>query len=146
MKLLLQINSIRQRDVLIIGGDFNAKTKLQVSEMQNQLVVGKYAENKVNKNGNLLIEFCKLHDLLITNTIFKYKPNDQTTWISSLPCTFPYKKPYRNQIDYIQLRKNMNSKIFDSRSFNGSITKSDHKPVIARIQIKWTSTKKSYRY
>ena len=27
------INSIKQRDALIIGGDFNAKTKLQVSEM-----------------------------------------------------------------------------------------------------------------
>ena len=73
------INSIKQRNVLIIGGDFNAKTKLQVSEMENQLVVGKYAKNKVNENGNLLIEFCKLHNLLITNTIFKHKPSHQTT-------------------------------------------------------------------
>ena len=39
------INSIKQRDVLIIVGDFNAKTKLQVSEMENQFVVGKYAKN-----------------------------------------------------------------------------------------------------
>ena len=39
------INSIKQKGVLIIGGDFNAKTKLQVSEMENQLVVGKYAKN-----------------------------------------------------------------------------------------------------
>ena len=73
------INSIKQRDVLIIGGEFNAKTKLQVSELENQLVVGKYAKNKVNENGNLLIEFCKLHNLLITNSIFKHKPSHQTT-------------------------------------------------------------------
>ena len=88
------INSIKQRDALIIGGDFNAKTKLQVSEMENQLVVGKYAKNKVNENGHLLIEFCKLHNLLITNTIFKHKPSHQTTWISPLPPTFPRKNPY----------------------------------------------------
>ena len=90
------INSIKQRDALIIEGDFNAKTKLRVSEMENQLVVGKYAKNKVNENGHLIIEFCKLHNLLITNTIFKHKPSHQATWISPLPPTFPRKNPYRN--------------------------------------------------
>ena len=34
------------------------------------------------------------------------------------------------------MRKNTNSKIFD-------FTRSDHKPVIAKIQIKWTYTKKA---
>ena len=106
------INSIKQRDalIIIIGGDFNAKTKLQVSEMENQLVVGKYAKNKVSENGNLLTEFCKLHNLLITNTIFKHKPSHQTTWISPLPPTFPPKNPYQNQTDYILLRKNVTLK------------------------------------
>ena len=85
------IKLIKQRDAPIIGGDFQAKTKLQVSEMENQLVVGKYAKNKVNKNGNLLIEFCKLQDLLITITIFKHKPSHRTTWISLLPPTCPRK-------------------------------------------------------
>ena len=56
--------------------------------------------------------------------------------------TFPRKNPYRNQIDYTLLRKNVNSKIFDSRSFNSNFTRSDHKPVMAKIQIKWTYTKK----
>ena len=142
-QLSSSINSIEQRDSLIIGGDFNAKTKLQVLEMENQLVVGKYAKSKVNENGNFLIEFCKLHNLLITNTIFKHKPSHQTTWISPLPPTFPRKNPYRNQIDYILLRKNMNSKIFGSRSFYSNFTGSDHKPVTTKIQIKWTYTKKA---
>ena len=31
------INSIKQSDVIVIGGDFNAKTKLQVSEMEINL-------------------------------------------------------------------------------------------------------------
>ena len=94
----------------------------------------------MNKNRNLLIELCKLHNLLITNTIFKHKPRHQTTWISPLPPTFLRKNPYRNQIDYILLRKNANSKIFDSRSFNSNFTRSNHKP--AKIQIKWTYMKR----
>ena len=73
-KLSSLINSIKQRDTFISRGDFNAKTKLQVSEIENQLVVGKYAKSKVNENGNLLIEFCRLHNLLTTNIILKHKP------------------------------------------------------------------------
>ena len=42
--------------------------------MENQLVFQNYAKHQVNENENLLIEFCKLHNLLITNTIFKHKP------------------------------------------------------------------------
>ena len=137
------INSIKQRDALITGGDFNAKTKLQVSEMENQLLVGKCAKNKVNKNGNLLIEFRKLHNLLMANTIFKHIPSHQRTWISPLPPTFPRKNPYRSQINYILLRKNVNSKIFDSRSFNSNFTRSDHKPVKTKIHIKWTYMKRA---
>ena len=39
--------------------------------------------------------------------------------------------------------KNMNSKMFVSRSFSSNFTMSDHKPVIAKIQIKWTYMKKA---
>ena len=104
--------------------------------MENQLAVEKFAKNKVNENGNLLIEFCKLHNLLITNTIFKHKFSHQTTRISPLPHTFPLKNPYRNQIDYILLRKKkINSNIFDLRSFNNNITRSDHKPVTNQMNV-----------
>ena len=37
----------------------------------------------------------------------------------------------------------MNSKIFDSSSFNSNIARSDHKTVIAKTQIKWTYAKKA---
>ena len=57
--------------------------------------------------------------------------------------TLPGKDPYRNQIDYILSRKNISSKIFDSRSFNSNSISSDHKPVITKIRIKWMHTKKT---
>ena len=63
----------------------------------------------------------------------KHKPSHQTIWISPLPSTFPCKNSYRNQIDCILLRNNMNSKIFEQRSFSSNITRSDYKPVIEKI-------------
>ena len=66
---------------MINGGDFNTKAKLQVLEMENQLVVGKYAKTKVNENRNLLTESCKLYNSFITYsfiTTFKHKPSHQT--------------------------------------------------------------------
>ena len=77
--------------------------------MENQVAVGKCRKNNLNENGNLLNEFCKLRNLLITNIFFRHKPRHQTTWISPLPPTFPRKNSYRNQIDNILLTKNFNS-------------------------------------
>ena len=77
------------------------------------------------------------------NHIPSYVLATKTLSISPLPPTFPRKNSYQNQIDYILLRKNMNSKIFDSRSFNSNIWRSDHKPVIVKIWIKWTYAKKA---
>ena len=45
-QLLPLINSIKKRDALIIGGDFNAETKSQMQEMEYQLKVGKYAKKQ----------------------------------------------------------------------------------------------------
>ena len=76
-----------------------------------------------------------------TNAIFEHKTSHQTTRISPLPPTFSRKSLYQNQIDYIPLIKSMNSKIFDSRSFNSNIARPNYKPVTAKIQIKWTYMK-----
>lgn len=47
------------------------------------------------------------------------------------------KNPHQNQIDYILARNNTNTNIFDSKASVSTTAKSDHKPVIAKIMIKW---------
>lgn len=59
-----------KRQALVIGGDFNAKTKTQVND-NNENIIGKYAKSPINKNGEILLQFCKLNNLKITNTCFK---------------------------------------------------------------------------
>ena len=143
------VNKIKRRETIIIGGDFNAKTKVKVKDNALNKIVGNYAKSDQNENGEKLIEFCNIHDLRITNTFFKHKPIHQTTWKS--PATYinnidaktkqPRRNPYRNQIDYILVKNNNNIKIFDSRAYTSQSTKSDHKPVIAKLKIKWQLTR-----
>ena len=51
------------------------------------------------------------------------------------------RNPYRNQIDYILIKYKNNVNIFNSRSYGGRSAKSDHKPVITELEIKWPFAK-----
>ena len=91
-------------------------------------VVGKYTRSNINRNGEMLLEFCKLHNLHLTNTFKKHKPSQLTSWESPLHPQKDRKNPYRYQIDYIIMRKQKNLEMIDSRSYCNTLTKSDHKP------------------
>ena len=92
-----------------------------------------------------MIEFCVTNNLQITNTFFKHKPIYPTTWQSPTPyvklrdckTNKPRINPFRNQIDYILVRNYTNTKAFDPKATISATANSDHKPVIARIMIKW---------
>ena len=153
-KLSSIINKTRQKAALIIGGDFNAKTKQDGQKTSGSTAIGKFSKSKINENGELLIEFAEMNDLKITNTFFKHKPAHTSTWqcpqrreeILDANSGTTRRNPYRNQIDYILTRKSNNLKVFNSRSYGGFTCNSDHKPVIAKIQLKWkTSTNKKHK-
>ena len=86
-----------------------------------------------------------IHNLRIVNTFFKHKPIHLTTWespintqnITDAKTNTPRRNPYRNQIDYILVRNNVNTRTLDAKASISKVTKSDHKPVIAKIIIKW---------
>ena len=58
------------------------KIEHSVNETMLNKTIGSYAKSKINQNGENLMEFCSLLNLLITNTFFKNKPIHQTTWQS----------------------------------------------------------------
>ena len=134
-----------KKTALIIGGDFNAKTKQETQNTTRSTAIGNFAKNKINENGELLIEFAEMNYLKLTNTFFKHRPAHTTTWqcpqrrqeIIDANSGTIRRNPYRNQIDYILTRKSNNLKILDSRSYGGFACNSDHKPVIAKVQLKW---------
>ena len=145
------INKIKEKEVVIIGGDFNAKVKdKNISGNNRSKTVGKYAKSKINENGEILLEFAELQNLRLTNTFFKHKPAHMTTWqcpertsqVIDSASGQPRKNPYRNQIDFILTRNSNNIEVFNSRSYGGFSCNSDHKPVIAQIKVAWKYKKR----
>ena len=79
------LSNINRNVLIIIGGDFNAKTKMRNRDLLLKKIIGKYAKSDINENGEKLVELCNLPDLRITNTFLKHKPTNQTTWTSPVP-------------------------------------------------------------
>ena len=138
------IEKTPERDLLIIGGDFNAKTGSGHTDFPSNM--GKFGKGLINSSGKRLLETCQVNNLIITNTLFQHKKAHRTTWEA------PYRKfttrtgeqrrnPVRNQIDYIITKISHRRFVTDARSYGGIRTDTDHKLVKARFHVEWYKIK-----
>ena len=105
-------------------------------------VIGKYAKGeKISDNGRKLAEMCQRNNLILLNTVFKHKMAHRTTWTSPKQPKTPRRNLYRNQIDFILIRKQHLCLATNARSYGGTTTTSDHKLVKANFNIKWHKIK-----
>ena len=102
-----------------------------------QAVIGKYGKGQVNANGTELLNFSSISNLKLVNTFFKHKLTHNTTWTSPETPRGSRRNSYRNQIDYILVRKRKGIKITDAQSYGGMMTPSDHKLVVMSCKMKW---------
>ena len=130
------------KDTLIIGGDFNAKTGSGRGEYPESM--GKYGKGEMNSNGRCLLDMAQQNFLLLTNTLFKHKMAHRTTWTcperTNEHCDRNgniRRNPYRNQIDYILVKKSHRLLLENSRSYSGINTDSDHRLVICTMNMDW---------
>ena len=98
--------------------------------------VGPYGMGVRNENGQYVVEFCKRHNLFVTNTWFQQKQSAQHTWTSPDGSS-------KNQIDFILADKRFRNGVRNSKSMPGADCESDHNPVLATIQIKMKGIKRS---
>ena len=99
------LRNISNRHIVIIAGDFNAKTGSAAKNIIYQSVIGKYGKGQANTNGTHLLNFSSINNLKLVNTFFKHKPTHITTWASPETPTGSGRNSYRNQVDYILVRK-----------------------------------------
>ena len=136
-----------KRGILIITGDFNAKTGSGYPLAENRKVMGPYGKGKLSNNGKALLEFACQQQLVLTNTLFQHKLAHVTTWES------PYcevngadgtarRNSYRNQIDYILIRNHSRELVSNSRSHNGLNTFTDHRMVRMTMTLRNYGTKR----
>ena len=116
-----------RNDVLIIGGDFNAKVGLPLDGEKQS--IGRFVTRTRNTIGELIANFAVLNDLDISNNTFQKKKHSLFTWSSN-------DKKTRNQIDYVLISRRRRTSITNTFSTRCFLTDTDHKPVISDIKLK----------
>ena len=101
------INSVPANDLLLIMGDFNARVGKQ-QHMISSKVVGPHTVDYINENGQRLIDFCAMNNLIISNTFFQHKREHQTTWMH------PANKKW-HMLDYTLINRKFRSSVEDVR-------------------------------
>ena len=88
-----------------------------------------YGIGERNRNGQLLVDCCRRHNLMAANTWFQAKVNALHAWLSPDRWT-------KNQIDYILVDKRFRNGIRNCKAKPGADCGSDHNSVVAVIKIK----------
>ena len=130
------LRNISNRHIVIIAGDFNAKSGSAAKRKIYQAVIGKYCEGQVNTNGAHLLNFSCINNLKLVNTFFKHKLTNITTWTSPETPTGSRRNSYRNQIDYILVRKHKGIRITNVHPYGGMMTPSDQKLLMMSCKMK----------
>lgn len=130
--------SIKNNEITIVMGDFNAK----VGSGKVGTQVGNFGLGERNDRGDRLIEFCQDKDLIITNTFFKLPNRRLYTWKS--PADKPENR-VRNQIDYILINNRYKNSVKSTKTYPGADINSDHNPVIAKLNIKMKKIERSQK-
>ncbi|GFR90790.1 craniofacial development protein 2 [Elysia marginata] len=74
------INNIPDNEELMAMGDFNGKVGQRGDPWTKHL--GPFSDNTAtcNYNGNLILELCAEHELVIVNTLFEHRQSQIITW------------------------------------------------------------------
>ena len=113
-------------DVYIIG-DFNSRVGNNINNYET--IIGRFGEDFRNGNGERMLNFCRICDLIICNTFFEHKNIHK----------FTREQPSRGEksiIDYIVVPRSQRSKLKDVRVRRSHEIGSDHYLLIAEIYEK----------
>ena len=129
------INILKNKSMIFIAGDLNAKVGKKTSQYINDSCLGNFSRGTRNSTGQQLIDFCIINNLFIANSAFQHKAAHITTWEQNrINPRNPSKRiTTYNQIDYIICKANIKHTLINSRSFKGTETSSDHRLVICTL-------------
>ncbi|PIK36297.1 endonuclease/exonuclease/phosphatase family protein [Apostichopus japonicus] len=128
------VDSVPRGDALVIMGDWNAK----VREEAVAGISGRHGLGERNEAGERMLDFCEANRLVISNTLFQQPTRRLYTWTSP-------DGQYRNQIDYILVRKRWQSAVKSANTLPGAYCGTDHELLVAIIHIKLRKVKKQDR-
>ena len=85
-----------------------------------------------------MINFCEANNLIISNTCFQHSQRHRTTWEQiRIEQETNETKSIRKVLDYITIETKHKHLLQDSRSYQGTLTNSDHRLLITKLTIEW---------
>lgn len=112
-----EIRRIPVTNKLVLMGDFNARVGKDHEMFGPSL--GKFGKGNLNSNGELLINFCTQHNLIITNTYFKQPDKNFFTW------KHPRSKQY-HLLDYVITKFEDKKDILNTKVMRSAECSTDH--------------------
>lgn len=110
---------------IIIAGDFNSRVGKKDHKYYKE--IGTHGEDKRNDNGKRMLQFCKMQNMIITNTFFKHKDIHKIT-------REVRSRNERSIIDYILVEEKDRKLVIDTKVRRGPEIGSDHYMVVSKIR------------
>ena len=129
-ELSSQLQTRKARDILVIGGDFNATVgDIQVREADE--AAGQFGLGKTNRAGRDLIDWCHEHQLCWVNSFFRH--NNRGTWKNPAYHTW-------HELDGFVMKQSQRSRVARGiRTINTRCKLSDHEPKSMSCNLQWRS-------
>ena len=74
----MSVCGVPKQDMMVIMGDFNARVGYDNEAWKG--VIGRNGPSEKNANGERLLDFYAVNNLVITSTVVKHRPCHQHTW------------------------------------------------------------------
>ena len=117
----------------LIAGDFNSKLGRKLT---NERSIGEHSCGVRNTNGTVLAGFLETHSLFACNTAFQHATRHKTTWQGQYrDATNGTIVPIYNTIDFVICHLSHKSLLTDSRAYAGTLLDSDHRLLIAQLDL-----------
>ena len=126
---------IKRVDIIVMMGDFNALLGNNNRDIEH--IMRRHGIPCENKNGQLLIELCGKHGLLIGGTVFSYRDCHKLTWVSR-----DIDNQVENQIDHICISRNWSKSLLDVRNKRGADVGTDHNMIMEILRIEVQNVKR----
>ena len=129
-ELSSQLQTRKARDILVIGGDFNATVgDIQVREADE--AAGMFGLGKTNRAGRDLIDWCHEHQLCWVNSFFRH--NNRGTWKNPAYHTW-------HELDGFVMKQSQKSRVARGiRTINTRCKLPDHEPKSMSCNLQWRS-------